>query len=125
MVKASSPYLTAKEVAEFLRVHLITVYRLTAAKALHPVKIGRMWRFERSEVETFAKSSRDVMESGDRLVAGSVYDNIVEVLSRACYQLAHITEMNAEGEKPPPRHIYDRLWDLLQQARAERKKHGD
>lgn len=50
-------YLTAAEVAKMLRIHPITVYRQVAAQKLHPLRIGRIWRFDPGEVETLMQAS--------------------------------------------------------------------
>jgi excisionase family DNA binding protein len=42
--------LTAREVAAFLRLTVITVCKLAAAGELPGFKIGKSWRFERGEV---------------------------------------------------------------------------
>ena len=49
-MKVESPMLTVSEVAELLRVHQMTVYRLIRNGALSPVKVGRVWRFDRRQV---------------------------------------------------------------------------
>jgi excisionase family DNA binding protein len=50
-MKRESPYLTTHEAAALLQVDRIRIYRLVAAERLRPLKIGRLLRFERSEVE--------------------------------------------------------------------------
>ncbi len=42
--------MTAHEVAAYLRLHRVTVYRLVAEGRLHPFKVGRLLRFNRSDV---------------------------------------------------------------------------
>lgn len=53
-----TPMLTAHEVAELLRVHDITVYRFIANGILHPLRIGRIWRFDRAEINQLLSSKR-------------------------------------------------------------------
>ncbi len=43
--------LTASEIAQHLRLHVETVYRLIHQKRLPAIKIGGQWRFRQSEVE--------------------------------------------------------------------------
>jgi excisionase family DNA binding protein len=50
--------MTVSEVAEFLHVHRMTVYSLMAAGQLHGFKVGRRWRFNRSEIIAFTKKPR-------------------------------------------------------------------
>jgi excisionase family DNA binding protein len=49
--------LTVDEVAAFLRVHRITVYRLIASGKLHPFRVGRVWRFYQRDVVELAGAS--------------------------------------------------------------------
>ena len=48
--------LTTKEVAEYFNLHRLTIYGLVAEGKLHPFKIGRLLRFDRSEVLVAAKN---------------------------------------------------------------------
>lgn len=48
---ANSPYLTVEEVAGLFRVHPITIYRLLRDGKLAALKLGRIWRFDRREME--------------------------------------------------------------------------
>lgn len=57
-MKRESPMLTAREVAELLRIHQITGYRLIAERKLHLLKVGRVWRFDRKEIESLLSSER-------------------------------------------------------------------
>jgi excisionase family DNA binding protein len=50
-MKLESPVLTVREVAEILRVHQVTVYRLIRNGTLSPLRVGRVWRFDRGQVE--------------------------------------------------------------------------
>ena len=42
--------MTVAEVAAYLRVHRITIYRLVVKGVLHPFKVGRVLRINRSEM---------------------------------------------------------------------------
>ena len=42
--------MTVNEVAEFLRIHRITIYRMIENGQLHPFRIGRVWRFSRKQL---------------------------------------------------------------------------
>jgi excisionase family DNA binding protein len=54
-LRANRPMMTLTEVAEYLRVHKITIYRaLKAGDNLGQLKIGRVWRFSREDVVRFA-----------------------------------------------------------------------
>jgi len=49
------PFLTTKEVAEYLRVNQYTGYRLVAQKKLPAFKIGSQWRFKRTVLNYWLK----------------------------------------------------------------------
>ena len=52
------PLLTPKELAEFLRISQVSVYRLVDKRALSFIKIGGSLRFQREDVEEFLKQNR-------------------------------------------------------------------
>jgi excisionase family DNA binding protein len=56
-MKLESPMLTAHEVADLLRVHQLTVYRLIRNGKLHPLQVGHVWRFDREEIESLLAGS--------------------------------------------------------------------
>lgn len=43
--------LTATEVADYLRVHVMTVYRLVQRGDLPAIRVGKRWRFRRDHVD--------------------------------------------------------------------------
>ena len=47
--------LNVREVAEFLRVHTSTVYRLMKSKKLPGFRVGYDWRFQLAEIEKWMK----------------------------------------------------------------------
>jgi len=47
--------MTVADVARFLRVHRITIYRMIANGKLRPFKVGRVWRFRRSDIDALAE----------------------------------------------------------------------
>jgi excisionase family DNA binding protein len=55
--------LTVDDVAEYLRVHPMTVYRLVAKGVLHSFKVGRFWRFLRSDIVELTKKNAPVFLS--------------------------------------------------------------
>jgi len=50
-----SNLMTIEEVAEYLRVHPSTVYRLVRQGALPAVKIGKQWRVDRETLEEWLR----------------------------------------------------------------------
>ena len=47
--------MAAKEVAEYLDLHLLTVHKLAREGRLPAFKVGRDWRFRRSSIESWIK----------------------------------------------------------------------
>jgi putative molybdopterin biosynthesis protein len=50
-----STVLTLEEVAQFLRVHPSTVYRLLRKRSIPAFKVGADWRFNQDSVERWVK----------------------------------------------------------------------
>jgi excisionase family DNA binding protein len=48
--KRESPMLTVREVAQYLRVHQTTVYRLLKEHQIPAFQVGSDWRFNREEI---------------------------------------------------------------------------
>ena len=51
-------FLTTDEVLEYLQVNLRTVYRLIKAGTLPAVRVGRQWRFRRSDIDAWLETQR-------------------------------------------------------------------
>lgn len=52
------PFLTTDEVLEYLQVNLRTVYRLIKAGKIPAVRVGRQWRFRKSDVDAWLEGRR-------------------------------------------------------------------
>jgi excisionase family DNA binding protein len=50
------PFLTTEEVLEYLQVNLRTVYRLIKAGKIPAVRVGRQWRFRKSDIDAWLES---------------------------------------------------------------------
>jgi len=50
--------MTVEDVAEYLRIKTSTVYEWASNGKLPGVKVGRLWRFERSEIEKWVRENR-------------------------------------------------------------------
>jgi excisionase family DNA binding protein len=59
--------LTLVEVAEFLRVHPITIYRLLYKDKIPAFKVGSEWRFSQESVESWVK---DLELAEERTLSG-------------------------------------------------------
>lgn len=46
-------FLTTKQVLKYLQINLRTVYRLIQAGQLPAVRVGRQWRFRKSDIDTW------------------------------------------------------------------------
>ena len=51
-------FMTVKEVAQYLRLSKITVYRMVESKDLPGRKHGKQWRFVKSDIEDWSKWNR-------------------------------------------------------------------
>jgi excisionase family DNA binding protein len=51
-------WITVKEVAEYLKLSTMMVYKLAQDGKIPSVKIGRVWRFERDSIDKWLKESR-------------------------------------------------------------------
>ena len=54
----NEPFLTTDEVLEYLQVNLRTVYRLIKAGKIPAVRVGRQWRFRRSDIDAWLVSQQ-------------------------------------------------------------------
>ncbi|HSL24365.1 MAG TPA: response regulator [Vicinamibacterales bacterium] len=61
-------FLTTEEVLEYLQVNLRTVYRLIKAGRIPAVRVGRQWRFRKSDIDAWLDSQRP---RGQRSEAGT------------------------------------------------------
>lgn len=57
-----SEFLTAEEVAEYLRLPLSTVYKLVQDKRLPGFKVGKHWRFRREAFQEWIKQQENLNE---------------------------------------------------------------
>jgi len=57
-----SEFLTAEEVAEYLRLPLSTVYKLVQDKRLPGFKVGKHWRFRRETIQEWIKQQESQNE---------------------------------------------------------------
>jgi excisionase family DNA binding protein len=55
--------LTVREVAEYLRVHQATVYRLLKEQKLPAFRVGSDWRFNREVIERWTTQEQKLSES--------------------------------------------------------------
>lgn len=54
----SPQLMTVNDVADYLRVKPSTVYEWAGSGKLPGVKVGRLWRFERTEIEKWVRKNR-------------------------------------------------------------------
>jgi len=53
----SNQFLTVKEAADILKLHIITVYELIKANRLHALKLGRTYRIDVKDFNTFIEEN--------------------------------------------------------------------
>jgi excisionase family DNA binding protein len=58
--------MTAEEAAAYLRLAPVTLYRLAGKGEIPGVKIGRLWRFKKSELERWLEREARSNVSGER-----------------------------------------------------------
>ena len=58
--RIESAFLTTEEVMAILRVNTRTIYRLIRAKDIPAVRVGRQWRFRRSDLEVWLGRDRSI-----------------------------------------------------------------
>ncbi len=62
----NAEFLTAEEVAEYLRLPLSTVYKLVQDKRLPGFKVGKHWRFRREAFQEWIKQQeRSLFDSNN------------------------------------------------------------
>ncbi|PIU40878.1 MAG: DNA-binding protein [Candidatus Omnitrophica bacterium CG07_land_8_20_14_0_80_42_15] len=52
-----SDFLTAEELASYLKVDIMTVYRLAKNRKIPASKVGHLWRFKKTEIDEWFRSS--------------------------------------------------------------------
>jgi excisionase family DNA binding protein len=119
-------FLTTDEVLEYLQVNLRTVYRLIKAGKLPAVRVGRQWRFRRSDIDAWLEGGR-VRAPGSAPAAGPAgatpptrrrvlvaddEESIRDLLSKALAMLDCEVETAADGTAALAR-LRARDYDLL------------
>lgn len=52
--------LTVAEIAEYLKIDKVTVYRLAKNKQIPAFKVGRQWRFNKQEIIKFTQAGDEL-----------------------------------------------------------------
>ncbi len=50
--------MTAKQTAEYLQVGIVTLYTLAKAHKIPATKIGRQWRFKKSDIDQWISDTK-------------------------------------------------------------------
>jgi excisionase family DNA binding protein len=59
--------MTVQEVAEYLRLNEMTIYRLARTGEIPALKIGRNWRFKKELIdEWFRQAAGNIQDTGDQ-----------------------------------------------------------
>ena len=69
MASEQNRWLSADEIASHLGVSIDTIYRWIAGRGMPAHKIGRLWKFDRKEVDAWVKSGA-ASEAGDPSAMG-------------------------------------------------------
>lgn len=59
MAEKMNEFMTIREVAEYLRFHTSTIYRLAKSRKIPSYKVGNQWRFKRQEIEEWLRNARN------------------------------------------------------------------
>jgi excisionase family DNA binding protein len=59
-MEAAQRILTAKEVADYLRCHISTIYRLAKRHQLPAFRVGNDWRFATDAIETWLQNNQRI-----------------------------------------------------------------
>ena len=62
--KPPSEILTVEEVAEFLKVHASTIYKLLKRREIPAFRVGADWRFHAVQIEEWVKSRMRASDDG-------------------------------------------------------------
>lgn len=66
-----SEFLTAEEVAEYLRLPLSTVYKLVQDKRLPGFKVGKHWRFRKDSIEKWINDQERKNDLSEEVKVGN------------------------------------------------------
>lgn len=72
MARLLEPAMTVREVAKFLNVGNITVYRLVQAGDLPGFKVAGSWRFQKVDIERWIEGQKRQAASGKAVGEGGV-----------------------------------------------------
>jgi excisionase family DNA binding protein len=98
-------FLTTEEVLEYLQVNLRTIYRLVKAGKLPAVRVGRQWRFRRSDIDAWLDSGRVRPDRSEgtaaphrrRILVADDEASIRDLLSKALSMAEYDVETAADG----------------------------
>lgn len=65
-MKETNNFLTPKEVSKILGIHLRTVQRLTGKGKIKGIKIGKLWKYRRSDIERYISLGTDFSREPER-----------------------------------------------------------
>lgn len=55
MLERRPTIMTVREVAKYLRMHQMTIYRMANEERLPAYKVGNRWRFKKEEIDAWLK----------------------------------------------------------------------
>ncbi len=92
---ADDHFLTTEEVLELLQINLRTVYRLIKAGRIPAVRVGRQWRFRRSDIDSWLNTNRNrsghALDTRPRILVvddePAVRDLLAKTLATADYEV--------------------------------------
>lgn len=89
--------MTLQEIADYLRLTEVTVYRLLKRRNIPAVKIGRSWRFEKAEIDAWLRNKSIVAEISILVIDDE--ELIGELFKETLKELGHVVMCAKTGSK--------------------------
>ena len=97
---SSDSFLSTEEVLDYLQVNVRTVYRLVKAGKIQATRVGRQWRFRRSDVDAFlarGTSGRRRSAGPARVLVVDDEDSVRRVIATALIEAHYEVDVASDG----------------------------
>jgi excisionase family DNA binding protein len=109
-------FLTTEEVLDYLNINLRTIYRLIKVGRLPAVRVGRQWRFRRSDLDAWLAQNqpgKDGTRNGRlRVLVVDDEPTIRDLVARALETASYEVDTAADGQAAV-RRLDEEVYDLL------------
>jgi len=89
--------MTLQEIADYLRLTEVTIYRLLKRRNIPAVKIGRSWRFEKAEIDAWLRNKSIVAEISILVIDDE--ELIGELFKETLEELGHVVMCAKTGSE--------------------------